>query len=259
MHSRTRTRIVWLALLHAAALCLWTTLPHDADSLPSATDGDTFAAATPAPDEVIILDQLADWIDEDAESAQARAEARQNSTIANTSAWGEAIRTRTASFDLFRRFHGVESQRDYLARLPYGDLIARAADRHNIDGLLIASVIEAESQFRPAAVSPVGAIGLMQLMPTTVDPSIRERLTEPAINIDAGTAYLAQLIRRFDGDLELAAAAYNAGPTRVRRYQGVPPFRETTRYVDKVLRRYIAHHRALWLEESPETRQAALP
>jgi len=113
-------------------------------------------------------------------------------------------------------------------------VITRAADRYGIDPAVIKAVVRAESGFRSDAVSRVGALGFMQLMPGTaralgVDP------TDPDQNIDGGTRYLKQQIDRF-GSLELALAAYNAGPGSVVRYGGMPPYAETQRYVADVLR-----------------------
>ena len=123
--------------------------------------------------------------------------------------------------------------------------IAEAATENEVDSLLVASVVEVESTFDPKAGSHKGAVGLMQLLPSTAGMS-RARLMEPATNLAAGSAYLAEMIERFDGDLGLALAAYNAGPTNVRRYEGVPPFPETEQYVEKVLSRYVEYHRQLW-------------
>ena len=80
--------------------------------------------------------------------------------------------------------------------------------------------------------------------PTT--PMLFSEAFEPAVNLDLGARYLSRLLRRFDGDLELALAAYNAGPGNVERFGGVPPFAETRHYVQRVLRRYVAHHQQLW-------------
>jgi soluble lytic murein transglycosylase-like protein len=135
--------------------------------------------------------------------------------------------------------------RQVLAELPFGEQIATAAAEHEIDGLLVASVVEVESTFDPTAGSHRGAVGLMQLLPSTAGMT-RARLLEPAVNLDAGAAYLAAMLERFDGDLELALAAYNAGPTSVRRHGGVPPFAETERYVQRVLARYVEHHLQRW-------------
>jgi soluble lytic murein transglycosylase-like protein len=116
----------------------------------------------------------------------------------------------------------------------YDDLITQNASRHGISADLVRAVIQAESGFNPRAVSPKGAMGLMQLMPATardlgvVDPF------HPGENIRAGVAYLAQLLTRFNQNVEHALAAYNAGPARVERYDGVPPYRETQAYVKKI-------------------------
>jgi soluble lytic murein transglycosylase-like protein len=114
--------------------------------------------------------------------------------------------------------------------------IARAADRAALSPALIKAVAERESGFRPNAVSRAGAIGEMQLMPRTaralgVDPN------DPDQNVKGGAVYLSSLMRRYDGDLIRALAAYNAGPGAVDRYGGVPPFAETKAYVAAILQR----------------------
>lgn len=117
-------------------------------------------------------------------------------------------------------------------------LAAEAARRHGLDPDLVMAVAAVESGFRPAAVSPKGARGVMQLMPGTArDLGVADPL-DPAANVDGGTRYLRDLLARFDGDLPKALAAYNAGPGAVTRHQGVPPYKETRDYVRKVLRRY---------------------
>lgn len=113
------------------------------------------------------------------------------------------------------------------------DLADAAADRYGLPRALVRSVVKAESGFQPHAVSPKGAIGLMQLMPGTAlelgaDPH------DPAQNIDAGTRYLRDLLVKYDGGLYRALAAYNAGPGAVERYKGVPPYRETVGYIQRV-------------------------
>jgi soluble lytic murein transglycosylase-like protein len=148
---------------------------------------------------------------------------------------------------------GHEAQREYLESLPYGDEIVEIADRTGVDGLLIASVVEMESGFAANAVSPRGAVGLMQVRPNgSVVPKHRD-LTDPKANLEAGSRYLDSLLDRYDGDLERALAAYNAGPGMVDRWKGVPPFRETRSYVRRVQERYLGLHRRLWHGESRDS------
>jgi soluble lytic murein transglycosylase-like protein len=118
------------------------------------------------------------------------------------------------------------------------ELAIQAARRHGVDPDLVLAVISVESAFRKDAVSPKGAQGLMQLMPGTARELGVKDAFDPAQNLDAGTRYLNELIRKFKGDLKLAIAAYNAGPNAVKRHRGVPPYRETRKHVEKVLERY---------------------
>lgn len=119
--------------------------------------------------------------------------------------------------------------------LPFQDHIAQASQAYQVDAALIRAIIMAESNYNPKAVSHRGAQGLMQLMPTTAKWLGVEDSFDPALNIDGGVRYFKKLLDRFDGNVQLALAAYNAGSRYVRKYGGVPPFRATRNYIKKVL------------------------
>jgi len=132
----------------------------------------------------------------------------------------------------------VHVSMDSFAALPpylaYDDIIETAAETHGVDSDLIHAVIQTESMFNPLAVSPVGAQGLMQLMPALQKELGVDDPFDPAQNVMAGTQYLRKLLDRHSGDIALALASYNAGPGNVTKYKGVPPFRETRNYVKKI-------------------------
>lgn len=133
-----------------------------------------------------------------------------------------------------------QRQRQTIARPELDATIARHSRQHRLDPALIRAVIKAESDFDPSAVSRAGAMGLMQLMPhTAVSLNVRDAYN-PEENIGGGTKYLRYLLDRFNGNLPLALAAYNAGENRVERYRGLPPIDETRHYVAKVMRFYHA-------------------
>ncbi|HYO83034.1 MAG TPA: lytic transglycosylase domain-containing protein [Bryobacteraceae bacterium] len=122
------------------------------------------------------------------------------------------------------------------------ELIQRAATTHGLRPEFVRSVAAVESAWRTQAVSPKGAIGLMQLMPGTAR-DLGANPHNPAENADAGTRYLRMLLERYANSpdpVRLALAAYNAGPGAVDRYRNIPPYRETQAYVEKVLRKYLA-------------------
>ena len=120
--------------------------------------------------------------------------------------------------------------------------IVRAGQRYGLSPALLKAVIHAESGFNERAVSPKGAQGLMQLMPPTAQALGVDDPFNPWQNIDGGTRHLADLVKVHRGDLSLALAAYNAGSNAVRRHRGIPPYRETRRYVRKVLELYRQYH-----------------
>ncbi|MCU1312199.1 MAG: Lytic transglycosylase, catalytic [Candidatus Angelobacter sp.] len=117
-----------------------------------------------------------------------------------------------------------------------GDIVRDASDKHLIDEDLINSVIRAESDSNPKAVSPKGAQGLMQLMPATARNLGVTNSFDSRANVEAGTRYLHEMLVKFDFDLAKALAAYNAGPNRVSQYKGVPPYNETRAYVIRIIK-----------------------
>ena len=214
-------RVHALAVLHVLILLL---VPNPSGSVSSTPAIDPLDAR-----EIALLEELSEWVDEGSDSEALRAHIRNQST----------------SFEVFRSFHDPETRSEHLD-VPYRDLIRETAERYELDPFLLAAITEVESRFQAQAISHRGAIGLMQVLPSTAAASA-EILTDPQANLDAGARYLEHLLGRYGGDLELTLAAYNAGPTNVRRYGGVPPFRETLQYVEKVLELYVRHHRQVWV------------
>ncbi|HEV2862642.1 MAG TPA: lytic transglycosylase domain-containing protein [Pyrinomonadaceae bacterium] len=117
-------------------------------------------------------------------------------------------------------------------------IILHAGQRNGVDPRLIHAVIWQESKYKPEAVSHAGAQGLMQLMPATAKRFKCDDRNDPAANVEAGTTYLRWLLKRFDGDVSLALAGYNAGEGNVDKHDGVPPFTETQNYVRIITGRY---------------------
>ena len=120
----------------------------------------------------------------------------------------------------------------------FHDIILEAAEEHDVDPALVKAIIMAESGYNPAAISKKGAIGLMQLMPATASDLGVEDLFNPEHNVNAGVRYLKRLLNQFEGDISLALAAYNAGSRKVKKFQGIPPYKSTQYYVKKVFEYY---------------------
>ncbi|MEW5908191.1 MAG: lytic transglycosylase domain-containing protein [Thermodesulfobacteriota bacterium] len=124
----------------------------------------------------------------------------------------------------------------------YEDYIEQASEKHGLSIPIIKAIIRAESNFNPWAVSNKGARGLMQIMPDNFQSLDLKDPFNPRENILAGTKFFKSLLTRFEGNLRLALAAYNAGAEAVDRHRGIPPYRETEEYVERVLRYYQLYH-----------------
>jgi hypothetical protein len=125
------------------------------------------------------------------------------------------------------------SQAGLLDSTPYGEIIASMSEAHGVDPLLVRALIQVESNYKPKARSPRGAMGLMQLMPSTAREYKVRNPFDPRANIEAGIKHLKSLIDRFG--VEIALAAYNAGEGAVQKFNGIPPYRETRNYVSRIL------------------------
>ena len=123
-----------------------------------------------------------------------------------------------------------------LFKSKYNEIIIKAAKHFDVDAALVSAVIKAESDYDPRTLSHKGARGLMQLMPATAKRFGVTNSYDPEENIFAGTRYLRWLLKTFDGNADLAVAAYNAGEGNIWKYNGVPPFRETVNYINRIAR-----------------------
>jgi soluble lytic murein transglycosylase-like protein len=139
-------------------------------------------------------------------------------------------------------YSSYRARPDPARRKAYDGMIREAARRYQVDHALVKAVIRAESDFVPYAKSPAGALGLMQLMPATAR-QYNAVAFEPRQNIEAGTKHLRGLLDMYQGNVRLALAAYNAGSEAVSKHRGVPPYRETVEYLDRVLRFHAQYSR----------------
>ena len=190
-----------------------TAITETAPSLEGALEGDLQAAKS-------IASQVAGGV-------SAVASGVEKATSSPLSAVAEAPKKLTVITEQVRKdfFH---------KEVPFGSIIYKEAKKNNIRPELVAAVVEAESRFKPTARSGAGAVGLMQLVPRTGKWMGAKDLTNPAQNVAAGAKYLKYLSERFDGNETKIIAAYNAGEGNVKRFGGVPPFKETRKYVAKV-------------------------
>ena len=152
------------------------------------------------------------------------------------------------------RDHQSQGSRPSEGEGSYDELIRTASGRYHVDADLIRAVIKAESDFRSNARSHKGAMGLMQLMPETARLHHVADAYDPNDNVEAGVRHLKMLLERYQGDLRLSLAAYNAGSGAVEKHRGVPPFAETKDYVRRVLRFYDSY-RGSRLDASQQFRQ----
>ena len=134
---------------------------------------------------------------------------------------------------------GAVKKVDYSDKTNIKNLISKIAKKHGVDEKLVNAVVSQESGYNPAAKSRVGALGLMQLMPATAKGLGVTNPLDPEQNVEGGVKYLKSMLNKYNGNVILALAAYNAGPNAVDKYDGVPPYPETQNYVKSILSSYL--------------------
>ena len=132
----------------------------------------------------------------------------------------------------------VSNQKEY-SKQEISNIISEISSKHGVNEKLVRALIKQESGFNPTIVSKAGATGLMQLMPATAKELGVTNVKDPAQNVDGGVRYLKSMMEKYNGNLILALAAYNAGPGAVDKYGGVPPYKETQNYVKNILANYL--------------------
>lgn len=130
-------------------------------------------------------------------------------------------------------------KKDFSSKTKIKELISRVAQKHGVDEKLVNALVNQESGFNPNAKSKVGAMGLMQLMPATAKGLGVTNPMDPEQNVEGGVKYLKSMLDKYNGNIILALAAYNAGPGAVDKYDGVPPYKETQNYVKSILSSYL--------------------
>ena len=133
----------------------------------------------------------------------------------------------------------VTPKEDYSSKTKIKELISRVSRKHGVDEKLVNALVKQESGFNPNAKSKVGAMGLMQLMPATAKGLGVQNAMDPEQNVEGGVKYLKSMLDKYNGNIILALAAYNAGPGAVDKYDGVPPYKETQNYVKSILSSYL--------------------